>query len=60
MIKNKKSNNQIDCCFFSCPEQDDFVFSYALKISFLQRSEFFVLGKVSLLFQQNHFEHQRY
>ncbi len=33
MIKNKKSNNQIDCCFFSCPEQGHDLFSSTLIIS---------------------------
>lgn len=43
-----------------CPEQDDFMLYYALKINYLQMSKNFVLGKVSLKFQLNYFQYQRY
>jgi len=50
-----------DCCFLLlCPRRDGFKFYVALKISFLQRSKNFVLGKVSLISQQNFFQHQKY
>ena len=43
-----------------CPGRDDFVFSFALKISILYMSKNFVLDKVSLKIQQHYFLNQRY
>ena len=51
----KYSSESIFLTIGRCPEQDDFVFSYALRIRLLQRSIIFVLGKVSLKFQQYYF-----